>query len=70
MPDHTHTLTLGYAAGEHWGRRDAKWGGDDVTDSSTATATVTNASDSSAIYGKSNTVQPPAIKVRVVTRYK
>ena len=29
-----------------------------------------NASRSSAIYGKSTTVQPPAIKVRVVTRFK
>lgn len=29
-----------------------------------------DASRSNAIYGKSNTVQPPAVKVRVVTRYK
>ena len=29
-----------------------------------------DASRSNSIYGKSNTVQPPAIKVRVVTRYK
>ena len=29
-----------------------------------------DASRSSAIYGNSSTVQPPAIKVRVVTRYK
>lgn len=29
-----------------------------------------DASRSSSIYGKSPTVQPPAIKVRVVTRYK
>ena len=29
-----------------------------------------NASRSSSIYGKSTTVQPPAVKVRVVTRYK
>ena len=29
-----------------------------------------NASKSNSIYGKSSTVQPPAIKVRVITRYK
>ncbi len=29
-----------------------------------------NASRSSSIYGNSSTVQPPAVKVRVVTRYK
>lgn len=29
-----------------------------------------NASSSNLIYGNSDTVQPPAIKVRVVTRYK
>ena len=29
-----------------------------------------DASRSNSIYGNSNTVQPPAIKVRVVTRYK
>jgi microcystin-dependent protein len=29
-----------------------------------------DASRSNSIYGKSDTVQPPAIKVRVVTRYK
>lgn len=29
-----------------------------------------NASNSNTIYGKSNTVQPPAIKVRVYTRYE
>lgn len=34
------------------------------------TITAFNASRSSSIYGASNTVQPPAIKVRVKTRYK
>lgn len=29
-----------------------------------------NASRCSSIYGKSNTVQPPSIKVRVYTRYQ
>ena len=29
-----------------------------------------NASKSNSIYGNSNTVQPPAIKVRVYTRWK
>ena len=29
-----------------------------------------DASKSNEIYGKSDTVQPPAVKVRVVTRYK
>ena len=41
-------------------------GGDTVS----AYNTTFNASNSSSIYGKSNTVQPPAIKVRVYTRYQ
>lgn len=41
-------------------------GGDDKT-----TYHVTfDASKSNSIYGNSDTVQPPAVKVRVVTRYK
>lgn len=74
---HTHSLTLGYAAGANWGRKGAKWGGDDVTDSNLVKATTTSngahthtvsgttggASITSDIYGKSDTVQPPATQM-------
>lgn len=69
LPNHTHTLTLHGRAGNNAGKnQDASWGYDDwVGGNQTATTSeVLN----NAIYGKSSTVQPPAIKVRVYARYQ
>lgn len=65
LPDHNHKVTIGTRKGS---------GVDNYYDDYDAGSQVTFntglASASNSIYGKSNTVQPPAIKVRVVTRYK
>ena len=64
LPDHSHTyninnsftLASGYGGSGHVLPPTSSWTG--------------KASASNSIYGKSDTVQPPSIKVRVITRYK
>lgn len=66
LPDHSHTVsafTWDSSGIAEEGRGNPDFGHQ-------RTLTTSNASDSNSIYGKSSTVQPPAIKVRVVTRYK
>lgn len=68
LPNHNHTITMnrtaksGLDSATVWSYGENRYGSASITSS--------NASSSNSIYGKSNTVQPPAIKVRVVTRYK
>ena len=66
LPDHSHTLSA-----FTWDSRGIAEDGRGNPDyGHQRTLTTSKASDSNSIYGKSSTVQPPAIKVRVVTRYK
>ena len=68
LPNHTHSLTLNGQGGNDVSTGlGACWGGD-TSYAGTHTATTTGASN--AIYGGSDTVQPPAIKVRFKTRYE
>lgn len=71
LPNITGTiggLEQGTASGAFTIADDRKLGNDGA-DCNLRKATL-NASRSNSIYGNSNTVQPPAVKVRVVTRYK
>ena len=73
LPNHSHTVgPFGWRRGKdgtyQYGPR---WGGGDRWDGGTlGTASTSLASTSNSIYGNSDTVQPPSIKVRVYTRYK
>ncbi len=65
LPDHTHTVTaLYYQSG---GKLEEGQGSPDY--GKNISLTTSAASEYNAIYGSSDTVQPPAIKVRVKTRY-
>ena len=57
------------AGGAFWVSGGSEWHGNRNNNGQKHTISF-NASRSSSIYGASSTVQPPAIKVRVVTRYK
>lgn len=57
------------ASGAFWVSGGSEWHGNRNNNGQKHTISF-NASRSSSIYGASSTVQPPAIKVRVVTRYK
>ena len=68
LPDHRHKVTMS---------RTKKSGLDTATvwswnenRSGTGSVNTDYASSTNSLYGKSTTVQPPAIKVRVITRYK
>ena len=62
LPDHTHTVTAQSNAGSSWGTNKPGWGNDDAWRNQYSTATTSKASASNNIYGKSDTVQPPASK--------
>lgn len=57
------------ASGAFWVSGGSEWHGNRNNNGQKHTISF-QASRSNSIYGASNTVQPPAIKVRVVTRYK
>lgn len=57
------------AGGAFWVSGGSEWHGNRNNNGQKHTISF-NAARCSGIYGASNTVQPPAIKVRVVTRYK
>lgn len=68
LPAHTHTITRNIrGGGSAQTQGNGVWSSDTGTSSGTATNYTSGASN--AIYGKSTTVQPPAIKERVKTRY-
>lgn len=70
LPDHNHS----YTAASRYGKDPSSgthpwWCRGDSGGSSTATGTFTNASSSNAIYGKSDTVQPPAVTFLPLIKY-
>ena len=70
LPDHTHTTVL--ALGGTWDNSyggSKKVAGADYDSSHNAKPNLTNASKSNSIYGKSNTVQPPALTMRYYIKY-
>lgn len=69
LPNHQHWLTADVWRGADGSTQRVAWDGGDRKIGS-ATGYTSWASESNSIYGASNTVQPPAIKVRVYTRYQ
>ena len=71
LPDHNHTLTLPGNAGSVFpSKYIPAWSNDDVYMSDrSSTATVTNASNSNAIYGKANQVQPKSVAIIPILKY-
>lgn len=71
LPNHQHYTTLDSGWGESpFNYVSLKWDNGDRIKYTGQTVYTSWASQSNSIYGASNTVQPPAIKVRVKTRYK
>lgn len=71
LPNHQHWTTLDSGWGESpFNYVSLKWDNGDRIKYRGQTVGTSWASDSNGIYGASNTVQPPAIKVRVYTRYQ
>lgn len=72
LPDHTHVIniTTTSTGADPAGTYPLRWNDGDWAWRSVTPPNTTGASASNSIYGKSNTVQPPAIKARVVTRWK
>lgn len=65
LPDHNHSFTSSMGDKDYnGGGGNTWWGGNNYR-----TTVVTNASASNAIYGKSTTVQPPAIAVNIFIKY-
>lgn len=71
LPNHQHWTTLDSGWGESpFNYVSLKWDNGDRIKYRGQRVGTSWASDSNNIYGASNTVQPPAIKVRVKTRFK
>lgn len=71
LPNHQHWTTLDSGWGESpFNYVSLKWDNGDRIKYTGQTVYTSWASQSNSIYGASSTVQPPAIKVRVKTRYK
>ena len=70
LPDHSHSYTAASRYGKDPSGGNYAWWCRGDSGGGYATGTFTNASTSNSIYGNSATVQPPSIKIRVVTRYK
>lgn len=66
LPSHTHTISRSCYEGNTWSN-EYGWGGD--TGRVRGPYSVTSSGASNSIYGKSTTVQPPSVKVRVKTKY-
>ena len=62
LPDHNHTVTAAYVSGTHHD------GSNNASTPTNQTLTTSNASDSNAIYGNSNTVQPNTVRYRAMVQ--
>lgn len=68
LPDHTHTYSAKEYTGSYGKYERAVWSCGDSGGVGPTAAEFSNASESNAIYGKSDTVQPPAIAVTMWQR--